>query len=338
MNKTFILLVVFGILLAIVGSFFLLTGRDSGVVSQLQDSEEKIARIGILVRGKSYVPGVEGFLAKMKQLGYVEGENVEYFTKFIDDKKDLPGAVRELLLKNVDVFHTYSTPATVEVYNQTKQIPIVFGSMGDPLASKTVKALDRSETNVTGVSSLSAPLVVKRLEFLLAASPGIKRVAFALTPDDIPGKSSYNFILEAAEKLGVEVVPYWIDAERDVTETARAIKATDVDGIVLSSDSLTWAHLSDYVDQSVQEGLPFAVFHKDMVLAGGLVGYGPDYFGSGEQSAVLVDKILRGQKPTDLPIESPGKLILAVNLKTALAIGITLPSALLQRADIVINE
>ncbi|MCH8986843.1 ABC transporter substrate-binding protein, partial [Patescibacteria group bacterium] len=223
-------------------------------------------------------------------------------------------------------------------YKQTKEIPIVFGSMGDPLASKTVKALDRSGTNVTGVSSLSAPLVVKRLEFLLEASPGVKRVAFALTPDDIPGKSSYNFILEAAEKLGVEVVPYWIDSERDVTETARAIKATDVDGIVLSSDSLTWAHLSDYIDQSVQEGLPFAVFHKDMVFAGGLVGYGPDYFGSGEQSAVLVDKILRGQRPTDLPIESPGKLILAVNLQTALAIGIILPSALLQRADIVINE
>ena len=338
MNKTYILLVVFGILLAIVASFFLLTGRDSGVISELGVPEEKIFRIGILLRSKTYLPGVEGFQAKMKQLGYIEGENVEYFTKFIDDKKNLPGAVKELLAENIDVLHTYSTPATVEAYKQTKEIPIVFGSMGDPLASKTVKALDRSETNVTGVSSLSAPLVVKRLEFLLEASPNVKRVAFALTPDDIPGRSSYNFILEAAEKLGVEVVPYWIDSERDVTETARAIKATDVDGIVLSSDSLTWAHLSDYVDQSVREGLPFAVFHKDMVLAGGLIGYGPDYFGSGEQSAVLVDKILRGQKPTDLPIESPGKLILAVNLKTALAIGITLPSELLQRADIAINE
>lgn len=338
MNKIFILVVVFGILFAIAGSFFLLTGSGNSVVSQIPNSEEKIARIGILVRGKSYVPGVEGFQAKMKQLGYVEGENVEYFTKFIDDRKNLPGAVAELLLENIDVLHTYSTPATVEAYKQTKEIPIVFGSMGDPLASKTVKALDRSETNVTGVSSLSAPLVVKRLEFLLEASPGVKRVAFALTPDDIPGRSSYNFILEAAEKLGVEVVPYWIDAERDATETARAIKAEDVDGIVLSSDSLTWARLSDYVDQSIKEQLPFAVFHKDMVLAGGLIGYGPDYFGSGEQSAVLVDKILRGQKPTDLPIESPGKLLLAINMKTALAIGLTLPPELLQRADIVINE
>ncbi len=297
-----------------------------------------IYTIGIVVRGASYTPGVEGFKQKMKELGYEEGKSVRYDITFEDEREALPGVMRRLVASGVDLIHTYSTPATVVAYDATKTIPIVFGSMGDPVASKTIQSLQSSGTNVTGVSSLSSPLAAKRLEFLIEAAPRIKKVAIPFTPDDIPGRSSYEAASDAAAKLGVELVVYPISKQRPADQTAAAIRAKDVDGIVISSDSAVWAALDAYVAQAIAEKLPFAVFDKDMVVHGGLLGYGPDYFVSGQQSAVLADKILKGQRPTDLPIEVPQRLILAVNLKTARVIGLQLPDEFLRRADIVIAE
>lgn len=334
-------------LLLVLGGFaaLMLVGAGALLFVQRQQAgappapeHRKLQSVGVVVRGKSYLPGVEGFRSKMAELGYEEGVNVVYDIRIVEQTADLPGVVRELIAKGVDVLHTYSTPATVAAYAETKQIPIVFGSMGDPLASQTIRSLQKPDTNVTGVNSLSAPLVSKRLEFLLEAAPRVKKVAFPLTREDIPGQSSYAFILETAEKLGVEVVPYWISEERTSEEVAAAILRKDVDGIVLSSDTAMWRNLQDYVAQAKKEKLPFAVFDKDMVAAGGLVGYGPDYFVSGEQSAVLVDKILQGQQPGNLPIENPRRLVLALNLDTARAIGLEFPVSLLQKADVVYPE
>ena len=295
------------------------------------------ALIGILVRGQSYAPGVDGFKKRMNDLGYKEGETVTYLVRFVDKKEEIAPAVSEFLKSGVTLFYTLSTPVTAEVYKQTKIIPVVFGSVGDPLATEFVESLDRPGKNVTGISSLSVALVPKRLEFLLEAVPSIKTVAYPFTAEDIPAAKSYPIILDAAAKLGVKIIPYYITKDRDVRATALAIRHTNVDGIVLAADSATWANLDAYVAQAKKEKLPFAVFDKDMVTKGGLIGYGPDYFVSGEQSAVLADKILHGRKPTDLPIETPGKFILAVNLDTADAIGLHLPSTLLQKADLIIQ-
>lgn len=298
----------------------------------------KIYHVGIVVRGSSYLPGMEGFKKKMAELGYREGVNIRYTVHVVDRREDLPGAISDVLAKGIDLLHVYSTPATVEAYKQTTTVPIVFGSMGDPLASKTVKSLESSGTNVTGVNSFSAPLAAKRLEFLLEAAPSVTRVAIAFDPDDTPGISSYNFGKEAAAKLGVVLVPYRITRERPVKETARAIVKKDVNGMIISADSGVWANLSSFVEQSLKEKIPFAVFDKDMVANGGLIGYGPDYFVTGQQSAVLADKILHGQPPATLPIETPQRFILAINLKTARSLGIEIPQQLLRKADLIINE
>lgn len=317
-------------LIAIIG-FSLLSFRPG------TETGKKVYRIGIVVRGETYRPGVDGFLKEMRELGYEEGKNMRYDVSFVEKRDDLAPVIRRMLSEGADLLHTYSTPATIEAYAQTKTVPIVFGSMGDPLASKTIQSLQSSGTNVTGVSSLSSPLAAKRLEFLTEAAPWVKRVAFPFTPDDIPGRSSYDTALEAAAKLDVEIVPYYISGERPPRETALAIRHRDVDGIVISSDSAVWANLDAYVSQAIAEKLPFAVFDKDMVARGGLLGYGPDYFVTGEQSAALVDKILKGQRPNDLPIEIPAKLLLVINLKTARAIGVPLPSHILERADLLIE-
>lgn len=328
MNAKKIILIITA-LIAIVAAFVFFVAPPQ--LSQTPAS--KIYKIGILVRGATYAQGVDGFKTKMKELGYEEGKNVTYIIRFVDKKEELPEVVSEFLKEDVDLIHTYSTPATTEAYKQTKTVPIVFGSMGDPLASKVIDSLQRPGTNVTGVGSLSAPLAAKRLEFLKEAMLSIHKVAIPFTPDDIPGKSSYNFALEAAKKLGIELAPYYISKERDVKATALAIKRKDVDGIVISSDSLVWANLAAYIEQAKKEKLPFAVFDKDMVEKGGLLGYGPDYFATGEQSAFFVDKIFKGAKPADLPIENPSKLLLVLNLKTAKDIGFIFPTSLLLKAD-----
>lgn len=304
----------------------------------LSGRQIKVYKIGIVVLGKTYLPSIGGFKAKMKQLGYEEGKKVIYYLDSVDKKEDLPAVIAKILSQKVDLLHVYGTPTTIEAYKQTKTVPIVFGSMGDPLASKTIQSLEKPGTNVTGINSLSVPLVAKRLEFLLEAVPSAKRIAIPFNTESIPGVSSYKSAQDAAKKLGVELIPYYVSKQRPVKETAVAIRRGAVDGIIISSDTEVWANLASYVGQAIQEKLPFAVFDKDMVVNGGLLGYGPDYFITGEQSAVLVDKILNGASPGELPIEVPQKLILVVNLKTAKAIDLALPQDFLKKADLILGE
>lgn len=322
------------ILIAIVFIIAVFVGRN---ILKRSAIENKTYTIGIVVRGKSYEPGVNGFKEKMKELGFIEGKNVKYITRFTDKREDLPAIIKEFLDNNVDLIHSYSTPATKEAYNQTKTIPIVFGSMGDPLASGVVKSLSSSGTNVTGISSLSVDLTAKRLEFLKEIFPSIRKVAMPFTVGDIPGERSVVVAKESAIKLGVTIIPYQITPKMGVKETASAIFKKDVDGIVISADSAVWAALSSYVDQAKKERLPFAVFDKAMVENGGLVGYGPDYFVVGQQSAILVRKILQGEKPENLPIETPSKFILALNLKMAKENNFVIPDKFLSKVDLVIK-
>lgn len=325
------LFIVLGAVLLLAVGLFLASQFGAG-------RQVKVYKVGIVALGKTYLPGIDGFKEKMRGLGYEEGKNVVYYTHSVDKREDLPAIIAETLSQKIDLLHVYGTPTTVEAYKQTKDVPIVFGSMGDPLASKTIQSLEKPGTNVTGVNSLSAPLIAKRLEFLLEAMPSIRRVAIPFGSGSIPGVSSYGFAIEAAKKLEVELVPYYISKERPIKETASAIKRSDVDGIIISSDTDVWANLASYVEQAIKEKLPFAVFDKDMVVSGGLLGYGPDYFATGEQSAVLVDKILHGASPSDLPIEVPQKLILVVNLKTAKAIGLAMPQDFLKKADLILGD
>ncbi|MBI2640481.1 MAG: hypothetical protein HYW91_01185 [Candidatus Sungbacteria bacterium] len=184
----------------------LLLGGWSAVLNFFKKPIEppKTYTVGIIVRGESYRPGVEGFRSKMKELGYEEGKNIIYRINFVEKREELPSVISGILKEGVDLLHIYSTPATVEAHKLTKTVPIVFGSMGDPLASGVIESPQRPGKNVTGVSSLSSPLAAKRLEFLKEAVPKIKKVAIPFTPEDIPGASSYDSALEAARKLDLD--------------------------------------------------------------------------------------------------------------------------------------
>ena len=325
-------------LLAIIILFVLGAGGYVVFSGVLQKSQEvRVYKIGILVRGESYRPAVEGFLSKMKELGYEQKKNIEYDIRFVEKKEELPIVVKLFLEKGVDLIHTYSTPATVEASKQTQTVPIVFGSMGDPIASGVVRSLQRPGGNVTGIGSLSVDLTAKRLQFLKEIFPEIKKVAIPFTPTDIPGRRSFEVAEDTAGKLGILLVPYHITPEHTPLEVAQSIFRKDVDGMIVSADSLVWANLAAFIKQAAGEKIPFAVFDKDMVVKGGLVGYGPDYFTVGQQSAVITNKILHGAKPQELPIEVPEKFILAVNLRTARENGFNIPEKFLAKVDLLVK-
>lgn len=323
--------IVFVLIVAVSILGYLYVAKD-GVVKK--DSSYKV---GIVVRGQSYAAGVDGFKSKMVELGYEEGKNISYDVRFVEKGDEIPSTVAEVIKGEVDLLLAFSTPVTIEAAKQTKTIPIVFGSMGDAVASGLVNSLNEPGKNVTGILSLSVETAGKRLELLKELFPQIKKVASALTPTDIPGRRSLEVIGGIAPKLGVQIVTYEIIPPQTPTSIAATIFRKDVDGIVLASDSATWAVLPAYVAQAKKEKLPFAVFDKDMVEKGGLVGYGPDYYAVGGQAAILVKKIFEGADPAKLPVETPVKLILALNLKTARELNLSIPEAFLAKVDYLVK-
>jgi putative ABC transport system substrate-binding protein len=305
----------------------------------------KVYKIGILVRGSGYEPAVEGYKGKMKELGYEEGRNVVYDIRFVSNREDLPKVAQEFVDYGVNLIHTYSTPATQAAYEITKDlpnpVPIVFGSMGDPLASGAVKGIQSSGTNVTGVASLSTELTAKRLELLKELFPEAKKVALPHTAreaGDVAANLSADIALDTAQELGVDLVLFPVEDRDDNKRAAELIKKEDVDGIIVGGDSLVWGSIEVYIEQAIKERLPLAVFDLTQVKKGALVGYGPDYKVSGEQSAILTDKILNGRHPSELPIEVPHKLILAFNSKTAQQIDLNASLDFLAKVDVFIEE
>lgn len=307
------------------------------IAKEVLVKKERSYKVGVIVRGKSYEAGVLGFKSKMSELGYEEGKNISYDVRFVEKSDEIPSVVADVIKGGVDLLHTYSTPVTIEAAKQTKTIPIVFGSMGDAVASGLVDSLKEPGRNVTGVLSLSVETAGKRLELLKELFPNVKKVATALTPTDIPGKRSLEVMADVAPKLGIQIITYEIIPPQTPTSVAATIFRKDVDGIVLASDSATWAVLSAYVEQAKKEKLPFSVFDKDMVEKGGLVGYGPDYYAVGGQAAILVKKIFGGADPAKLPVETPIKLVLALNLKTANELNLSVPESFLAKVDYLVK-
>lgn len=299
--------------------------------------KQKTYKIGVIVRGNSYKPAVEGFKKRMTEMGYVEGGSVTYDIQYVVNAADIASTTSAVIAGKPDAILTFSTPVTTEASKQTKTIPIIFGSMGDPLASGLVDTLRHPGRNVTGIMSLSVDLSPKRLDLLKQLFPSLKKVAVPVTMTDIAGKNSLDLIDEIAPKLGVTIVPYVVDAKHTPADVALTISKEDVDGIVLSADSATWAALPAFVDQAKKEKIPFAVFDRDMVDKGGLVGYGPDYAVVGQQAANFIKKVLSGISPADLPVESPEKLLLALNLKTAQELGLVVPDLFLSKVDYLVR-
>lgn len=306
---------------------------------------EKKYRIGILVRGSGYEAAVDGYRRKMNELGYQEGKDVTYDVRFVSAKEDLAPAVASFLKEGVDLIHTYSTPATQAAYQATKNaphpVPVVFGSVGDPLLAGVIRDFGHPGTNVTGVSSLSTELTARRLELLREISPEARRIAMPHTApenNDLAANKSVQIAKDTALTLGMRMTFFPVRVKEDNDAAAKLIMRKNIDGMTVGGDSLVWGSIDVYIAQSIKEKIPFAAFDLSQVQKGALVGFGPDYGVSGEQSAIMTNQILRGRSPAEIPVEVPRKLLLMVNRKTAAAIGMLLPDAFLKKADRIIDQ
>ncbi len=303
----------------------------------------KVARIGYLVTSLAARPHQqESFRQGLRDLGYVEGRNVVIEYRDAEGKFErLPALAAELVALKVDVIVTTGgTPAALAAKQATKTIPIVFAVAADPVGTGLVTSLARPGGNVTGLSNLSQELVGKRLEQLKQAVPGVSRVAVLWQPG-VLGERTEQDLLKGAEvaarALGVRLQVVEARGPADFDRAFSDMTSARVGALTMLTSVMFFNERRRLVDLAAKTRLPAVYPAREFVDAGGLMAYGaniPDMF---RRAATYVDKILKGAKPGDLPVEQPTKFELVINLKTAKTLGLTIPPSLLQRADEVIQ-
>jgi putative ABC transport system substrate-binding protein len=312
------------------------------VVARAQQGD-RVRRIGVLMPRDESVPVaktyVSAFTQALADLGWTDGRNVRMDLRWGGEENiRIRALAQELVGLRPDIILTYGTAATAAVQRETRTIPIVFGNVGDPVATSIVPRLDRPSGNVTGFATFQATQGGKWLELLLEIAPGLKRAAILFNPD-LPAVSAYMPSLEMAAP-SLKVVPIIAPVRSDL-EIERAITALGREpggGLVVIADIFMTAHRAPIISTAAQNNVP-AVYALASSFAreGGLLSLGVDRVDIWRRTASYVDRILRGAKPGDLPVQFPVKYEMVVNLKTAKALGLTVPQSILLRADEVIQ-
>jgi putative ABC transport system substrate-binding protein len=274
----------------------------------------------------------------LRDLGYVESKNIIFESRHADNKLErLPALADELVRLKVDVILAASANAALAAKNATGTIPIVFVSMADPVVAGLVDSLARPGGNITGLTNIAPVLSGKRLELLKETVPKLSRVAVLWSPQSPGDVPQWKESQLAARELGLQVHSMEVSsADRYESAFKEAMKARNAALAVTASPS-TNVNRKQIVDLAIKNRLPAIYPWGDFVDAGGLMSYGPIFAAAGRDAARLVDKILKGAKPADLPVEQPVKFELVINLKTAKQIGLTIPPNVLARADKVIQ-
>jgi len=289
-------------------------------------------RIGVLnAAWAASHPTVEGLKAGLKQLGLEDGRDVTFDIRFTEGKLEaMPAAAEALVKTGVDLIFTSQEAATQAAREATKSIPIVFTLVGDPVGARLVSTLAQPGGNVTGVSSLQTELTAKRLEVLRTLAPTARRVWLVYYGVDLSTTPMVTRALEAAQRMKLELVPKGV---LDASELRAALRDVQRNDVVLAPEGSNPDVAIAIIERSLALRVP-AVFGTALWVGyGGLMSYGPDYYAQGVQAAALVARILRGTRPQDVPVEGAEKIDLAVNLKTAELLGITVPRKILLRAD-----
>jgi putative ABC transport system substrate-binding protein len=300
---------------------------------------ERMRRIGVLLPTAAddevYQARFAAFLGGLEQLGWTDGRNVRIDTRWAAG--DLSKYAGELIALGPDVIMAFTSAAVPPLQQLTREIPIVFAIAGDPVGAGLVESLARPGGNVTGFSVWEYALSGKWLELLKEIAPRTARVAVLRDPAMTAGVAEYAAIQAVALSVGVELRP--IDT-RNADEIDRAITmfaASSNGGLITTGSAAATIHRELIVALAARHRLPAVYYARYYVTSGGLISYGPDILDQCERAAGYVDRILKGAKPADLPVQAPTKYELAINLKTAKALGIEVPPTLLARADAVIE-
>jgi putative ABC transport system substrate-binding protein len=295
----------------------------------------EVRRIGFLQGGISSA-FYETLRHSLRDLGYLEGRNLLIEYRSGENQDLLAELAAELIRLNVEVLVTPGT-AVWAAKGATKSVPIVFSVSGDPVEAGFVKSLARPDGNMTGITWLAFELVGKRLELLKEVAPQVSRVAVLANPAH-PGEQRELAETERSARAVSATVQYYpVKAPVDFHTSFDAIIKTKANALLAFPDSVTLAHRQQITDFAVRHRLPSVFGWREYVEAGGLISYGPNRVETAKRLAVYVDRILKGAKPADLPVEQPTKFELVINLKTAKALGLTIPQSVLLRADQVIE-
>lgn len=274
----------------------------------------------------------------LRQLGYVEGQNVTYVGRWAEARQErLPALAAELVALAVDVIVTVGGPSTGAARRATSSIPIVMAQVGDADGLGLIESLARPGGNVTGVTDQSVELSAKRLEYLKEAIPKASRIAVLWNADDRGMTLRYREVEKAAQALRVMVQPLGVREPDDFDTAFTAMVQNRPDALFLVTDALTLLNRKRVIEFAAQHRIPAMYEFSVLVRDGGLMSYGANQEDNYRKAATYVDRIFKGAAPSTLPVERPGRYYLTVNLKTAKALGLSLPSSLLLRADEVIE-
>ena len=300
----------------------------------------KIQRIGYLTANSSSVelPRIETFRQGLRAFGYIEGQNLAIDYRFTDGKFErLPDVAAELVRLKVDVLVANTTNAALAAKHATSTIPIFFMGVSDPIEAGLVDSLARPGGGITGLTNIAPVLSGKRLELLKETVPKLLRVAVLWDPQNPGSTPQWKESELAGKELGLRLHSMRVSrADKFESAFKEAIKANSA-ALAVTLNPLANSNQKRVVELAAKNRLPAIYAQGGFVDAGGLMSYGPSFAAEGQDAARLVDKILKGAKPADLPVEQPTKFTLMINLKTAKALGLTIPPVVLMRAEKVIK-
>ena len=312
------------------------------LAARAQQTASTVRRIGLLLPGNTRTTAVRGqleaFRKGLKEYGWVEGQNIIVEYSFAEGREDaLPAIAAELARLRLDVIVAESTVAIQAAKTVTQTVPIVMATSADPVGTGLVANLNRPGGNITGLSLQTAELSGKRLQLLTEIVPGLARVTVLSNPLNASIAPTVEQTKAAAQALGIETHVVEVQAPDKFESAFAAVTAAHAGALMVLPDPLLYGQHPRIVTFTAASHLPALFPEREVAEAGGLIAYGPSIPASFQRAAAYVDKILRGAKPADLPVEQPTTFELVVNLQTARAIGVTIPTSILLRADEVIE-
>jgi putative tryptophan/tyrosine transport system substrate-binding protein len=290
--------------------------------------------IGVLNPGGAFSPALEGFREGVAQLGYQEGKNIALMVENAQGEvASLASRAAKIVEAKPDAMFVITTAPTIAAKQVTTTVPIVFAFVADPLRSGLIASYASSQNNVTGISTYAGPLSGKRLEILQEIAPGIKRVLVLVAPQESVSEQSFQALAEAALKLGIDLLRHDVISKEDLEQMLKALPKGAVEAIYYVPSNLVGTHIDLLIHKAKEDRIPLAAAETSMAERGALVSYGADLRLLGIQAAKLMAKIVKGTKPAEIPIQTPERLLLTLNLITAKTIGLDIPHSILERTD-----
>jgi putative ABC transport system substrate-binding protein len=320
----------------------LLGGAAAWPLAASAQQRERMRRIGVLMTNDENDPEqkrrLSAFTQALADLGWTDGRNVRMDLRNAgDDINRIPVLAQELIGLQPDIIVTTSTPATAALQRETRTIPIVFVSVSDPVAQRIVARLNRPGGNITGFANYEASIAGKWVELLSEIAAGLKRAAIMFNPDTAPVSALMPSFETAARSLRVALIIAPVHSDAEIETTIIALGREPGGGLVVMPGAFMVVHRAPVILAAARNNVPTVYSNSPYVRDGGLLSYGPDQLDILRRAATYVDRILRGEKPGDLPVQFPVKYEMVVNLKTAKALGLAVPPSIRLRADEVVE-